>query len=153
MRLLEYCISSFPQHSSFYFCLVPWSYIWMPVVIGPMTRGGKRLPAWDLYPLPSAEVAIGLVPPNQLWARRKWRESPLMLMAACTLTRTWWVHRWLCPRWASPVEKTCIYHVFLMKHWPTLPSLSFCLFLLDVNTEYKLTGPWAEGAFLVFFGL
>ena len=30
---------------------------------------------------------------------------------------------------------------------------SFCLLLLDVNTEHKLTGPWAKGAFLVFFGL
>ena len=31
--------------------------------------------------------------------------SPLMLMAACTRTQTWWVHTWLCPPWASHVEK------------------------------------------------
>lgn len=152
MRLLGYYISSFLQHFSFYFCLAPWSYLWMPAVIGPMTRGGKRPPAWDLCPLPSAEVAIGLVPSQKLRARRKWRESPLMLMAACTRTQTWWVHTWLCPPWASHVEKAA----FMCRpdeHWPTLPSLSFCLLLLDVNTEQKLTGLWAKGAFLVSFDL
>lgn len=124
----------------------------MPAVIGPMTRRRKRPPAWDLCPLPSAEVAIGLVPPQQLWARRKWRESPLTLMAACMRTRIWWVHSWLWPPWASRVEKPA-FMCLPDEHWPTLPSLSFCLLLLDVNTEHKLTGPWARGAFLVFFGL